>query len=79
MKYNIESTENGCIETLEFSNSEKYTKRTERTDSGCKSLDPEFTAQLKAAGFCEEVIEGVEETFENFIDLNFLNLAALDN
>ena len=79
MKYVIEATENGCVETLEFSNGEKFTKRTERTEYGCKSLDKDFAEQLDDAGFCEEIVEKAWDMFDGFGNLNFLEIAELEN
>ena len=79
MKYSIEETENGCIETLEFSNGEKYTKRSVRTEYGCKGLDKDFSSQLEEVGFCDEIVEKIDEMFDGFLTLNFLDVAGLDN
>lgn len=50
MKYSIETTDYGCIETLEISNGEKYQKRTQRIKGGCRSLDDDFSDQMEKAG-----------------------------
>ena len=78
MKYTIETTENGCVETLEFADGSKFVKRSERTESGCKGIGKGFVAQLEEDGFCEEIIEKVEEVFDGLMTLNFLELAELD-
>ena len=78
MKYTIETTETGCIETLEFSDGSKFEKRTERTDCGCTSLDDEFSEQLEENGFCEEILDKVYDLFDGFIALEFLGIAELD-
>lgn len=77
MKYVIESTENGCIETLEFADGSKFTKRSERTSYGCKSLDKDFTSQLEDYGFCAEIVEKVTDMFDGFGSLDFLGLTEL--
>jgi hypothetical protein len=79
MKYVIETTEYGCIETLEFSDGSKFTRRNERTDCGCKAIDDEFDVQLVKDGFCEEIVEKVDELFSGFFSLHFLEIAELDN
>ena len=80
MRYVIETTETGCVETLEFSDGSKFTKRSERTASGgCKLIDEPFAMQLKKDGICEEIIDIVTDTFDGFGNLHFLQLAELDN
>ena len=79
MKYTIETTEYGCIETLEFSDGSKFTRRNERTYYGCKAIDDEFDVQLVKDGFCEEIVEKIDELFSGFFSLHFLELAELDN
>lgn len=78
MKYVIETTEYGCIETLEFSDGSKFTRRNRKTDTGCKALDDEFNEQLETDGFCEEILEKVYDLFDSFFALEFLELAELD-
>lgn len=78
MKYVIETTEYGCIETLEFSDGSKFTRRNERTECGCKALDDEFSEQLEEQGFCEEIIDKVYDLFDSFMSLSFLEIAELD-
>ena len=79
MKYSIETTDYGCIETLEFSNGEKFVHKSERTKFGCKGLDKSLGDQLEEAGFCEEIIEKVDDEFDGFNALNFMQLSELDN
>ena len=45
MKYCIETTDNGCIETLEISD-KKFKRESIRTEYGCTSSDPDFSEQL---------------------------------
>lgn len=78
MKYTIETTENGCVETLEFADGSKFTKRSERTDFGYKSLDNDFSDQLEENGFCEEILAKVYDLFDGFITIDFLSLAELE-
>ena len=47
MKYAIEITDDGCVETLEFPNGEKFTKRSKRTNFGCQSIDDDFSEQME--------------------------------
>lgn len=77
MKYTIETTDNGCIETLEFLN-EKYTKRSERTEYGCRCLDKNLSDKLEESGFCEEIVEKIFDMFDVFANLNFLEVSELE-
>lgn len=78
MKYTIETTDYGCIETIEFNDGEKFTKRTERTESGCRSIDKDFYEQMELTGICEEILDIVCDQYDGFGTLNFLKLAELD-
>ena len=78
MKYVIETTENGCVETLEFADGSKFTRRNERTDFGCKALDNDFNEQLEENGFCEEILDKVYDLFDGFLPIEFLGLAELE-
>ena len=78
MKYTIETTENGCVETLEFTDGSKFEVRSERTLYGGRGIGKGFATQLKENGFCEEVIEKVEDVFDRFMTLQFLELAELE-
>jgi hypothetical protein len=42
MKYTIETTETGCIETLELNNGKKYVKRKTGTQYSLKDEDDDF-------------------------------------
>ena len=77
MKYCIETTDDGCIETLEISEKKKFTKRTIRTDYGCKSSDPGFSDQMEEAGYSDEIVENVFDFYDGFGNANFLDLAEM--
>lgn len=77
MKYVIETTEYGCVETLEFSDGKKFTRRNKRTDCGCKALDDEFSEQLEEAGYDEEILDKVYDLFDSFLALEFMQLSEL--
>lgn len=79
MKYIIETTENGCVETLEFANGSKFTRRSDKTECGCKSLDDDFADQLEEEGFCGEVVDKVYDLLDGFFTLEFLELAEFDD
>ena len=44
MKYMIETTEDGCVQTLEFDNGEIYTSKAKRTIFGYE-ITPNFSSQ----------------------------------
>jgi hypothetical protein len=77
MKYCIETTDNGCIETLEISDKEKFQRESIKIKGGCKSLGKSFADQLEEAGYCDEIVEKVDEIYDEFGDLDFLQLAEL--
>lgn len=75
MKYMIEETENGCIETLEFSDGRKFTKESFLMPWGCESHDPDFAEQLEESGFDDDTVERVWNLFDGFGALDFLSIA----
>ena len=79
MKYAIEITDDGCVETLEFPNGEKFTKRSKRTNFGCQSIDDDFSEQMERAGYADEIIDAVYDLFDGFGSLEFLELDDLAN
>lgn len=78
MKYTIESTQTGCTEILEV-DGRTYQKRTERTDYGCRSVDPEFHEQMETERIWdEEFLEKVYDAIENdFRALEFIELSEM--
>nr|DAQ34670.1 MAG TPA: hypothetical protein [Caudoviricetes sp.] len=79
MKYCIETTDNGCIETLEMSKNEKFQKKSTKTEYGCTSSDPDFSDQLEEAGYCDEIVEKVYDLYDGCETLDFIQLAELVN
>lgn len=79
MKYCIETTDNGCIETLEISENQKFQRETKRTEYGCTSSDPDFSDQLEEAGYCNEIVETVYDSYDGCGTLDFIQLAELIN
>lgn len=77
MKYCIETTDNGCIETLEISDKEKFQRESIKINGGCRALGKSLADQLEEAGYCEEIVEKVDEMYDGFGDLDFLQLAEL--
>lgn len=77
MKYSIETTDKGCIETLEMSKNEKFKKESTKTEYGCKPFSPDFAYQLRMSGYCEEIVEEVDRIYDGLGSLDFLKLAEL--
>lgn len=79
MKYTIEVVDDACVETLEFPNGDQFTKKSERTYCGCRSLDDDFSEQLERAGYADEIIDAVYDLLDGFGSLDFLELDDLVN
>lgn len=77
MKYCIETTDKGCIETLEISDKEKFQRESIKIKGGCRALGKSLAKQLEEAGYCEGIVEKVDEIYDGFEDLDFLELAGL--
>lgn len=76
MKYSIETTEKGCIERLEIAG-KKLELETIRTDFGSRRLGKCFTDQLEEMGFDDETVEKVDDTFNSFMTLHFIQLQEM--
>ena len=76
MKYCIETTDKGCVETLEIGK-EKFQRESIKIKGGCQALGKSLAKQLEEAGYCEEIVEKVDEIYDGFEDLDFLGLAEL--
>lgn len=75
MKYTIETTENGCIETIELHNGNKYTKRHVRTSFGSTCEDLEFFEQMEEDGIRDdEFLDKVYDTFDGFLASSFMDI-----
>ena len=81
MKYEIETTENGCIETITLSDDRQYIKRHTKTGVGfAREEDSEFSTQMGKDGFCEEFLNDVYDLFDNkSIACDFIYIADLEN
>lgn len=79
MKYTIETTENGCIETLEFSNGNKYERNHKKTVYGSSCADEEFHEQMESDGINEDVLNKVYDVFDSFLANDFMYLAQICN
>lgn len=78
MKYTIESTEEGCIEILEFKDGNKFKSKMVRTCFGYETTGPCLASQLEDAGICEEIVEKVEDLFNGIRASDFIELAELE-
>ncbi len=76
MKYSIETTDKGCVETLEIGE-EKFQRESIRTEYGCSSSNPDFEEQLAKSGYCDEILEKVYDLYDGCEALDFLELAEL--
>lgn len=76
---NLETKDNGCIETLEMSENQKFQRETKRTEYGCTTSDPDFSEQLEEAGYCDEIVEKVYDLYDGCETLDFIQLAELIN
>lgn len=75
MKYVIETTEDGCVETVTFNDGKEYSKRHVRTGYGSISDDFDFWEQMKRDNTREEILEMVNDLFDGFFASNFMALA----
>lgn len=79
MKYIIETTDNGCIETLELSDGTSFSRRSERTEFGCRSIDDDFNEQMERNGISEELCDAAYDLFDGFGCLDFLRMSEMDD
>lgn len=79
MKYTIEATKNGCVETIVLHDGSTYTKRHVRTSFGSQCEDKNFSDQMERDGICEEICERVSDLFDGSIPLDVINIAGLDS
>lgn len=77
MKYTIETTENGCRETIVLDDGREYIKRHKKTFFGSECLDKEFCEQMEGEGICEEMLEKIYDIFDSFLANDFMDIAQL--
>lgn len=77
MKYTIESTSFGCIETIELDNGKRYFRCTEKRGNKYIEQDGEFSEQMKNDGVDEESISAVYDLYDGFGAMEFIKLAEL--
>lgn len=75
MKYVIETTDDGCVETVTLDDGKEYSKRHVRTDYGSISDDFDFWEQMKRDNTCDEILDRVNDLFDGFFASNFMALA----
>lgn len=79
MKYTIETTDKGCIETLEISDKEKFQRESIKIKGGCRALGKSLAKQLEEAGYCDEIVDKVYDLYDGCETLDFIQLAELIN
>lgn len=79
IKYMIEKTENGCVETVIFSDGRQYSKRHTKYECSSTIEDDEFHEQMERDGICEEILRKVYDLFDGFFASDFMDIAELDN
>lgn len=78
MKYVIETTETGCVETITFNDGSTFSKRHTKTDLGSREEDDEFCEQMEKYGICEEILDKVYDLFDGFFASEFMEIAELE-
>lgn len=76
MKYTIESTANGCVESFKLHDGKTYIKRHARTIFGSECEDESFAEQMERDGICEEILEKVD-AFDAFLPSDFMAINEL--
>lgn len=75
MKYTIETTDTGCIETLETNNGTFSTEWKEIGFGQWQSQGETLVDQMEAAGFDDSALDVVDELYDGNYELNFIQLA----
>lgn len=75
MKYTIETTDTGCIETLETNNGTFSTEWKEIGFGRCQSQGETLVDQMEAAGFDDDALDVVDELYDGNYELDFIRLA----
>lgn len=78
MRYTIETTENGCQETIMMDDGKTYTKRHRKTSYGSLCRDEEFCEQMENDGYCKEMLEKIYDTFDSLLASEFMDIAKLN-
>ncbi len=75
MKYTIETTDTGCIETLETNNGTFSTEWKEIGFGQWQSQGETLVDQMEAAGFDDSALDVVDELYDGNYELDFIQLA----
>ena len=75
MKYTIETTDTGCIETLETNNVTFSTEWKKIGFGQYQSQGETLVDQMEAAGFDDDVLDVVDELYDANYELDFMRLA----
>lgn len=80
MKYSIEISEDGrCKEELYFNDEKlgevRLVRGHCRTPNGSVCVDEEFSNSMELMGYSEEILDIVDECFDNMFPLSFMQLA----
>ena len=78
MKYVIETTETGCVETITFNDGSTFSKRHTKTDFGSREEDDEFCEQMERDGICKEILDKAYDLFDGFFASELMEIAELD-
>lgn len=78
MKYTIESTETGCVETIELKDGKTYTRKHTKMIWGSECKDGDFADMMAQDGVCDEMLDKVYDTFDSFLASNFMDIAELE-
>ena len=75
MKYTIETTDTGCIETLETNNGTFSVEWKEMGFGQWQSQGETLVDQMEAAGFDDSALDVVDELYDGNYELDFIQLA----
>lgn len=78
MKYTIESTENGCVETLEVGDGRKFVCEMRKSCGYYEETGPNLASQLEEAGFNDEIVDRVDDMFGGMMEIEFIDLSELE-
>lgn len=79
MKYMIETTENGCLETITFSDGRQYSKRYEKMEYDSRADHRKFCEQMKRDGIRREILDKLDDLCDGFIANDIMRIAELDH
>ena len=77
MKYTIETTDTGCIETLETNNGTFSTEWKKIGFGQWQSQGETLVDQMEAAGFDDSALDVVDDLYDGNYELDFMRLVKL--